>query len=64
MTKRYAAMVSGSLRLTSVLAVDKAEAEQMVRRALNRRGRRQLFLRWVREGCKLMEVVDEQGKAS
>jgi len=65
MAKRYAAMVGKDLRLTSVLAVDKAEAEKKVRRALNRRGRRQLFLRWVREGCKLMEVVqDEQGKTS
>jgi len=64
MTKRYAAMVGKDLRLTSVLAGNKAEAEQKVRKALNRRGRRQLFLRWVREGCKLMEVQDEQGKAS
>ena len=44
------------MRLTSVLAVDKAEAEKKVRKALNRRGRYQLLLRWIREGCKLMEV--------
>lgn len=60
MSRRYAAMVSGSLRLTSVLAKDEAEAEQAVRRALNRRGRRQLFLRWVHEGCKLVEVVQDE----